>query len=409
MPADKFNFAFLYEATPNGANYVDRARLDSIGQFKLTLEPELKPGIYKIVYAIPPEENNFDFIYNGSEDIAFEFNLNSGVKFIESSENKMWLSYLNSMEMINQTINNYYQKDGKDINTFNDIFKTLKDTQDAYDSSSQDMMVSTFIRSNKPYIPDSYEDVSTYAEGLKNNYFKAVDFDNALLQSSTFIADRINNYVFAIANKPSNEIYKQQVADVAEVIASSSIKTQLSIFQMLWEEFLQLKNEEMALHVGQTFLKPMAEKENNTDLLNQLEAQKNLSLGAIAPDFEISNSPEPQFLSDLKGNDYYLIVFWSSGCSHCLKEVPQLHELLKSKPQIKVVAYGLEDNRQQWENTISTLKDFIHVYGNKKWDNPLVRKYDLSATPTYFLLDKDKAIIAKPYSYEDLESAIQDL
>lgn len=407
-PAEDFNFAFLYEATPNGANYVGRSQLDSLGKFQLNLAADLKPGIYKIVYAIPPEENNFDFIYNGKEDVGFEFNLNSGIEFTESNENKLWASYLKSMEMINQTISNYYNGKTKDEAAFNEIFKTLKDTQEAYEESSKGMLVSTFISSNKPYIPESYVDVSTYSEQLKTQYFKSVDFDNPLLQSSTFIADRINNYVFGISDEPTDAIYKEQIDGVERAIANATASTQLRISQMLYEEFIQLKNDPMAIYVGNTFLKPLATQLNNQDIIDEITAFENTAIGQIAPDFEVSLK-DNSLLSTTMGSEYYLLVFWSSGCSHCLKELPELHEILKENNKIKVIAYGLEDNPEQWNNTITKLPDFLHVYGPKKWDNPLVQKYNLSATPTYFLLDSNKKIIKKPYDILELETTIKGL
>jgi len=72
-PADEFTYAFLYEATPQGANYINRGKLDGEGNFVIPIDSTVAPGIYKIVYAVPPEENNFDFIYDGKETVAFNF------------------------------------------------------------------------------------------------------------------------------------------------------------------------------------------------------------------------------------------------------------------------------------------------------------------------------------------------
>ena len=113
-PAKDFTHAFLYEATPQGANYVNHGELNTEGKFEIKIDSSAAPGIYKIVYAIPPEENNFDFIYDGKETVAFKFSQENGVEFTESEENKLWASYLKSMDMVNQTIANYYEKDGKD-------------------------------------------------------------------------------------------------------------------------------------------------------------------------------------------------------------------------------------------------------------------------------------------------------
>jgi len=122
-PAEDYSYAFLYKATPEGANYVNRGKLDSIGNFEIPLDSTVTPGIYKIVYAIPPEENNFDFIYDGKETVAFNFSYDKGVEFTTSEENKLWLSYLKSIEMVNQTISNYYSKQNADKEGFNSILK----------------------------------------------------------------------------------------------------------------------------------------------------------------------------------------------------------------------------------------------------------------------------------------------
>ena len=44
--------------------------------------------MYRIVYAAPQEDYNFDIIYNGKEDVEFTFNSETGVHFLKSSENK---------------------------------------------------------------------------------------------------------------------------------------------------------------------------------------------------------------------------------------------------------------------------------------------------------------------------------
>jgi len=145
-PAKDYTLAFLYHATPDGANYIERAELDSLGNFSITMKPDAAKGIYKIVYAVPPEENNFDLIYNGKEDVKLTFSIDKGVEFTESSENKLWSSYLNSMDMVNQTISSYFTKGSTDKKAFNSIFKTLEDTQNSYEGLAKDKLVDTFIK-----------------------------------------------------------------------------------------------------------------------------------------------------------------------------------------------------------------------------------------------------------------------
>ena len=45
--------------------------------------------MYRIVYALPQEENNFDIIYNAKENIELSFDQEIGVNFIKSIENNL--------------------------------------------------------------------------------------------------------------------------------------------------------------------------------------------------------------------------------------------------------------------------------------------------------------------------------
>jgi thiol-disulfide isomerase/thioredoxin len=114
-------------------------------------------------------------------------------------------------------------------------------------------------------------------------------------------------------------------------------------------------------------------------------------------------------LHQLEGADYYLLIFWSSACGHCLDELPKVKELITKKPNVKVVAFGLEREENDWKNEIKNFPDFIHQIGLDKWENPIVKTYGVSATPMYFLLSADKIIMAKPYEYEDLEVVLKGL
>lgn len=406
-PAEDFTYAFLYQATPEGANYINRGQLDRLGNFEIPLDSAMSPGIYKIVYAIPPEENNFDFIYNGKETVAFNFSDIKGVDFTESEENKLWTSYLKSMDMVNQTISNYYSKEDIDKEGFKAIFKVLKDTQLAYEESAQDKLALSFITANRPYIPSVYEDISTYSENLKTHYLEQIDFSNYLLQSSSFLVDRVSAYVFNMVQNPTNDTYKRHVDDIALAISNNESIIKTTLLQVIWQGFVTLENHDLANYVTETYLLDLANKTNNKVLAETITSYKNTSVGTKAPNFDIYLGNEATSLHQLDDAENYLVVFWSSGCSHCLKELPMVREMIANKPNIKVVAYGLEDDTINWSEEIKKYPDFTHVIGLDKWDNPIIKTYGIAATPTYFLLDASKIIIAKPYDFEELEVVLK--
>lgn len=402
-PAENYTLAFLYHATPDGANYIERAQLDSLGNFTIPMKANAAKGVYKIVYAVPPEENNFDIIYNGKEDVKLTFSLEKGVEFTESSENKLWSSYLNSIDMVNQTISSYFTKGSTDKKAFNSIFETLKETQISYENLAKDKLVDAFIKANKPYIPLAYEDLTTYSKNLKANFFKNVDFNDNLLRSSSVISDRVSGFVFGLSADTDDNTYKTHVDIVANAVKNNDAKIQTPVLELLWQEFKRRENHNLANYISENYLLALAKTTDNKILEQQLTSYKNTSVGAIAPDFEIQTNPSLK-LSELKGDKYYVLIFWSSGCGHCLKELPKVKNLMGSINNTKVVAYGLENDALNWTNEIKNYPDFVHGIGLGKWENPLVQTFAIAATPTYFVLDANKKIIAKPYDFEGLQS-----
>lgn len=399
-PAEQFSRAFLYEMSPDGANYVNVAEVDSLGNFSFELKETAKAGNYKVIYAVPVEENNFDLVYNGKEDVSFTFSLEDGVEFTESSENKLWHSYLNSMDVVNQTITNFYTKGGNDKEAFNSIFKTLKETQQQYESLAEGKLVQKFIKANKPYIPSEYEDLVSYSKNLKANFFKYIDFNDSFLRSSSIISERVNGFVFGMAK--DNDGYKNHIDIISDALKNETPEIQSPLLEQLWQEFKRRENHDMANYISDKSLLEIAKATKNQILEQQLSSYKNTSIGASAPDFIIQEASSLK-LSELKGDKYYVLIFWSSGCGHCLNELPKVKTLMSTVSNAKVVAYGLENDTEDWSKEIKNYPDFVHGAGLGKWEHPIVQTYAIAATPTYFVLDANKKIIAKPYDFQSLE------
>ena len=146
-PADEFKWIILYKVTPTTSIYVENAEVDDKGNFEIALDSTITKGVYRIVYAVPQEEFNFDIIYNAEEDIELSFSDVNGIDFKVSTENKLLTSYTKSMMMVNQTINNFYVKGSKDGKAYKKIFKTLKEAQSSFEEASKGTIASHFYKS----------------------------------------------------------------------------------------------------------------------------------------------------------------------------------------------------------------------------------------------------------------------
>ncbi len=411
-PAKDYNVALLYKVTPTLSEYIANTEVKEDGSFQFQLDSKATKGMYRVVYAVPQEDYNFDVIYNAKEDIELTFNSETGVTFQNSIENKLLASYTDSMSMVTQSIGNYFRQESQDTLALNAIFKAQAETQSSFEAAAKNTIALSFIKANKPYIPKKFKDVNTYVDNLRAHYFDFVDFNNVILQSSSFLEERMLNYVFGMSFNSTDEIasYKKNIDVFCEAMKSAPKKVKRILLIDLWQQMVDLNHESVANYIAEDYLMDLAVSLNDQELLHGLILFKNLSTGSVAPDFTLETGKDKKTitkkLSDLNSAERYIILFWSSTCSHCLDEVPQLQTYIKSKGKgkIKVVAVALEEETLKWKDLIANYPEFIHVYGEGKWENEIGNDYGVTATPTYFVLNKNKKIIAKPSDIDALKA-----
>ena len=415
-PAKDYNFALLYKVTPTISDYITNAEISEDGHFEFKLDSTNTEGTYRLVYAVPQEDYNFDILYNGKEDIELNFNTETGVEFIKSTENKLLTSYTNSMSMVTQSIGNYFSQENKKSKALKAIFKTQRETQERYEKAAEGRRVLTFIKANTPYIPKEVESVEIYINNLKTHYFDFVDFNNPILQSSNFLEERILNYVFGMSSNNENELenYKKNIDVVYSNMKTAPEALQRILLFDLWQQMADLRYESVANYISDKYLMDLGLALNDQELIESLRLYKNLSKGMAAPNFDIEVKEKDKFvtkkLTDIKGAANYIIIFWSSVCPHCLEEIPQLQKFVNTlqKNEVQVIAIGLEDEPYGWKNLTYDYPEFIHVYGEGKWDNKIGNDYGVSSTPSYFILDADKKIVAKPLNFDTVKKYFKE-
>ena len=405
-PEKDFTWGILYKNSPTGKKYVAQSKFVE-GNLVFELNEKATKGIYKLVYAVPQNEYNFDLIYNGKEDIELTFSLNNGATFIKSSENILLFSYLNELTFLGKLLEVEYKKDKINRKAITTIFDRQRELQIIYEKKSNDMLVKHFIKANKPYIPIKYESISNYLKNQTSNYFENIDFSDEILQSSSLLLDKSLAYISSVVNKGFIK-QKNYNYNIDKVVAKTKITNpdfQKVFLAKMWEKFVSYNQIKSANYLAEKYLIPLANQQNDKNLALKLNQFKNLSIGNSAPDFILDESSQKK-LSALDVAENYILVFWSSGCSHCLKELPQLHSLSDklNSTKYKVVAVGLEENYTNWSNEVKKFPNFINAIKLQKWNNKVVKDYALTSTPTYFVLDQDKKFKFKPEGLKDLKT-----
>lgn len=407
-PANDFTWAILYKNAPTNTKYIAQSRIVD-GDLVFILDEEATTGIYKLVYAVPQNDYNFDIIYNGKEDIELTFNLIDGVVFQKSDENIMLQSYLTEMTLLGNDIETKYLEESTE-DTMSFIFKKQKKLQRSYEEKSEGTLVNHFIKANQPYIPNELETLGDYIKNVTADYFTNIQFNDEVLQSSNFLIKKSLAYINGTVTEgiSKEQSLKNNVDKVEDQTRLLDLNFQKYFIEKLWQNLVNYNLIGTANYLAERYLIPIANQLNDTVLVLKLTQFKNLSIGNPAPDFILDDGSGKK-LSELDIAENYILVFWSSGCSHCLKEIPQLYQLSQelNTTKYKIIAVGLEKDTFKWTNEVVKYPNFINVVKLKKWNNTVVSEYGLTITPTYFVLDKDKRFLVKPENFDDLKAYLK--
>jgi thiol-disulfide isomerase/thioredoxin len=119
---------------------------------------------------------------------------------------------------------------------------------------------------------------------------------------------------------------------------------------------------------------------------------------------------------------FVLVAIWDPTCGHCKETLPKLDSMYRAKWKgygLKVYALAKETDgtRKDWTSFIKghNLGDWVNVYYSKEDDRARTsanipsysQLYDVQTFPTLYLLDKDKRIIAKKVTFEQVDEILQ--
>lgn len=406
-PAKDFKWLIAYELTANGERYsTDTAVKD--GTFKLEMPVSAQAGMYRLVYAVPQDEFYIDVIYNKEEDVTFNFNLKDGLTITNSIENKWYNEYFSKITAAQDKLIEFYENQNEPNREYNNIIKELNTIQTTFEEKHTTTIAHKFIKANRNYIPAEFEDLKTFLKHKKQHHFDHLAINDPVLQGSNFLTDKFASYVFSAL--PADITSKEQltveviknVETTVAFIKTTPIGFQERAIYQLWQIAEVNGLPAVQDYIFKNHLKKLAITNNNEKLVDEIEMATRLRIGAVSPDVTWQSNGKEHSLLTLEGAENYVLVFWSSTCSHCLKELPQLHKELKDYENLKVIAVGLELEEENWKNVSATMPNFDHAIGLGRWDNEYVKIFGIQSTPTYFILDSEKRFIAKPESDKEL-------
>ncbi len=413
----------LYSAEGAKQKYINYTDAQD-GDFKLPIPKNMPSGMYRLVFN-QKTMDFIDFLYFG-KPISFSFDATKADQlpvFENSKANTTYFSKVKEFNAYQHELDSlqvvYFQtEDPKILNilkedyavTYNKLESGLSSfvNEDVEPRVKDLVLASVYV---KPQLPIA--DPNDYLPYIKSHYFDRVDFNNEYLIHSSVLIDKVMDYVFYLTvsqdEKTQNDLYLKAVDNVLKRVNDDQLKK--SFIQALLQSFAKDENIVLSDYLFDNYYNKLPIGLQNENYRAGLQQELKTAVGRDAPPIEWEEKGEKKSLSELEGYENYIVVFWSTSCPHCMREMPKFYEYIKDNEKVKVIMVSLETEESQgtWKSETYYYPEFSHVLALQKWENPMVRSYNVHATPSYFVLDADKRIIDKPYELLDLEVFFKDL
>ena len=436
---------YIYLGHYFGKTYpiIDSVKLDnnSTGTFKGS--KPLQGGIYLVGY--PNRSGFFEILLDKQQFfsvVADSATAPAGIQFIGSTDNDLFNAYQRSVgekgaqiNMVRESLKSATTTDSVRISQeLVRLDQELRVYREKMITEHPNTILSALLLAMKePILPANLQKPATREDSVaafryyKEHYWEGVNFWDGRLAYTTFFEDKVDRYFNQLVAPHPDSVNKEMDYMLSFAKANAEMERFLLLRfvnryysqRYMWEDavFVHLYEKYFATNPP-SWLSEQGKK-TITDRAYSLMAN---IFGSPATEIQLPDSTGKSIsLYGLK-NEYALVIFWDPLCGHCKETLPKIDSVyqLRWKGQglgVYAVAKENEGTREDWLKFIrdKNLGDWSHVYYSKEAEKARVSNnvpgysqlYDVQSFPTLYLLDKDKRIVAKKLSFEQIDEILQ--
>ncbi len=435
-----FKNQYIYLGHYFGKTYpiIDSVKLDQNSQAVFRGEKELPGGIYLVGY--PNKTGFFEILVDKQQHFTVKADtatIGQGAQFLNSPDNVLFTAYQQQMAVRGKKISDL-QKSLKTAANKADSAKIMDELtredqainmyRDDLVKKNPDALLSVFLVSmREPELKGAYKNPTNKADStaaydyFKSHYWDGVNFWDGRLAYTPFFEEKLDKYFAQLVIPHPDSVIKE----IDRMLGFASINEEMNRFLLVKfvNRYLNQKymwEDAVFVHLFEKYFSQKtyswlneAGKKTITERAYSLMAN---ILGTPASDIELPDS------SNTPVSLYALQAFWDPTCRHCKEVLPRLDSFYQAKwktdgVKIYAVAKETEGTKTDWLRFIrdNKLGEWSHVYYSKEADKSRTdngipgysQLYDVQSFPTLYLLDKDKRIIAKKLTYQQLDEIIQ--
>ena len=268
-----------------------------------------------------------------------------------------------------------------------------------------------------PNAPDSVVQLYRY-NYVKDHYFDNIDFADPRLLRTPILLQKVNIYLDKWISPAPDSIWKtvdmiidkSQKNDETFRFWSINLLNRYANSKVMGHDAVYVDIVDKYYRTGDAYWLDTADSMRIVGHANDI---RNLLIVKKAPKLVVKGIDGKYYDINKIPSEYLVLFFYSDECGHCKKETPKLvaaYDTLKTQYDLKVLAVDTEIEKENWEKFIKEYKmsDFINA-ADIELQNYFRETYNIESTPQFYLLDKDRKIVGKRLSAENLPKLLEGL
>ncbi len=433
--------AYLTHHAGGSLSVEDSAAVSEKGLAVFKGKRTLPPGIYAIVF--PGKKISTDFLIGKQKDVNISIKADTAdllkMQVTGAPENVLFQqyqqfvavkgkqlfqerqAYLNAVSAKDSALHEAaYNKTNQELNDYrNNLIKTQPNSI---------MAVILNAMKEPPYptkIPVTRQDSLDNYQFYKAHYWDGTTFMDEAVVRTPFFAPKLKRYYGEVLPQSPDSIIKD--ADYKLLLARSAPEMYKYLLNWLTDTYINPKymgQDAVFVHLFEKYhskgLSPWLNEKQMEAITRRAYMLMSNLVGEKAANLEmLDTAGKVSALYDLK-SDYTVVVFWDPNCGHCKEEIPRVDSIYRASwknKNVGIYAVLSEPGVEGWKKYIQDnhLAGWTHVYQTpemKKAESDLQRPsfrqlYDVTQTPTLYLLDKEKRIVGKKLTLEQLNELMQ--
>jgi len=438
-PGYQSGITYLAYHMGKNLNVADSAAFNNKGVAIFKGATKLPPGIYAVVF--PGKNLSLDFFIDKDQVISITADSTNLINAVitGSKEHTLFQQYQKFVAakgtLLQQERQAYSSAKTKADSVLHEANytrynKELNDYRENIITTQPKSMMATLLNAMKdpPYptkVPVTHQDSVDNYNFYKAHYWDGITFMDERVVRTPFFLPKLERYYREVMPQAPDSIIKD--IDYKLLLARTAPEMYKFLINWLTDEYINPKymgQDAVFVHLFEKYhskgLSSWLNEKQMEVITRRAYMQMANLIGEKAANLEMLDSTGKQSnLYDLQA-PYTVVIFWDPTCGHCKEEVPRVDSIYKASWKasgVKIYGVLTEDQKPEWVKYIKEHKigDWTNVYQTKEMSEAITASqkpsfrqlYDVTSTPTLYLLDKDKRIIGKKLTWKQLDELLQ--